>query len=72
MKGDHKGGAKSAITKIIESPATDPTKKIPLRKVESVISFNSDSELKPHKVSNSASGVMKGKGGTLRNTGKGY
>ena len=63
MTDETKGGAKSKIAKIIEDHDTDPTKQIPLRKIGSVIDFNSDSELKPHKVSNSATGVMKGKGG---------
>lgn len=71
MKMGGEKGAKSAIGKIIESPATDPTKKMSLRKQGSVMDFNADSELKPHKVSNSATGVMKGKGGTLRYTSKG-
>lgn len=49
-KNGGKGGAKAQVKKIIESPATDPTKKLPLRKVGSVADFMSDSELKPHKV----------------------
>ena len=61
VEKSNSGSAKSEIRKIIESPKTDPTTKIPLRRVGGVGDFNSDSELKPHNVSNSASGVMKGK-----------
>ena len=49
MKNNKGSSAKSQIAKIIESPHTDNTSKLPLKKVANAMDFMSDKELKPNK-----------------------
>ena len=49
MKHGATGSAKSKIGKIIESPKTDNTSKLPLKHAKNMMDFNSDANLKPEK-----------------------
>ena len=49
MKHGATGSANSKIGKIIESPKTDNTSKLPLKHAKNMMDFNSDANLKPEK-----------------------
>ena len=49
MKHGATGSAKSKIGKIIESPKTDNTSKLPLKHAKTLMDFMSDANLKPEK-----------------------
>lgn len=48
MKHGATGSAKSKIGKIIESPKTDNTSKLPLKHAKNAMDFMSDANLKPN------------------------